>query len=79
MTKMQCDVQATISNIYRIMYEKEISESRLARDIGATRQALHKQLNKRNTMPKLEWLYPISEVLDVPLQELIMLKPLEDE
>ncbi len=77
--KMQCDVQATISNLYRIMYEKGLSESQLAREMGATRQALHKQLNKRSTMPKLEWLYPISEILDIPLQELIILKPVEGE
>ena len=78
MIKNECDVSATINNIYMIMYEKELTEAGLARELNASRQALHNQLNKRNTMPKLEWLYPISEILDTPLSELIILRPKED-
>ena len=78
MSKMKCDVKATLENIKRLLYERGISDAQLAREIGATRQDIHKILNHRKVMPKLDWLISISEVLNVPLQELIVLMQRED-
>ena len=75
---MKCDVKATLENIKRLLYERGISDAQLAREIGATRQDIHKILNHRKVMPKLDWLISISEVLNVPLQELIVLMQRED-
>ncbi len=78
MVKMECDVQATIRNIKRIMLERGINEAEMAREISISKQVLSKQLDqRRRTMPRLEWVYAISEVLDIPIQELIILKSKE--
>lgn len=80
MIKKQSDVQATLNNIKRLQYERGISDAQMAREIGGntTRQDIHKLLNHRNTMPKLDWLISISEVLEVSLEEIIVLKNRED-
>ena len=72
--KPQCDTLASLNKIKRLLYERNISDAELARLIGGdtTRQDIHKVLNHRTVMPKLDWLMAIGRAIDVPLTELIV-------